>query len=76
MNAIHPEGMAETRIWHPDQGANPIFCNIPVVALRLPPANFSNRFAVKHTNHNYVHNITNLAVNSTRAHDLSMNRHF
>jgi len=76
MNAIHPEGMAETRIRHPDQGANPIFCNIPVVALRLPPANFSNRFAVKHTNHNYVHNITNLAVNSTRAHDLSMNRHF
>ncbi len=48
--------------------------DVPVVALRLPPANFSNRFAVKHTNHNYVHNITNLAVDSTRAHDLSLNR--
>ncbi len=54
--------MPETRIWHPYQGANPIFCNVPVVALRLPPANFSNRFAVKHTNHYYVHNITNLVV--------------
>ena len=47
--------------------------NVPVVALRLPPANFSNRFAVMHTNYNYVHNITNLAIDSTRAHDLSLN---
>jgi len=70
---MHPEGMPETRIWHPYQGANPIFCNVPVVALRLPPANFSNRFAVKHTNLNYVHNITNLPIDSTRALHLSLN---
>ncbi len=44
------------------------------MALRLPPANFSYRFAVKHTNHYYVLNITNLAVDSTHAHDLSLNR--
>ena len=49
--------------------------NVPVVvvALRLPPANFSNRFAVKQTNHNYVHNITNLDIDGTRAHELSLN---
>ena len=35
---------------------------------------FSNRFAVKHTNHNDIRNITNLAVDSTRALNSSMNR--
>jgi|GEM_PF-4744717 len=43
-------------------------------AALLTPADFSNRFAVKHTNHNYFHNITNPAIDSTRAHDLSLNK--
>jgi len=33
------------------------------------------RAKVKHINHNYVHNITNLTFDSTRAHDLSL-KHF
>ena len=59
---MHPEGMPETPIWHPYQGAEAIFTTYPVVALCLPPANFSNRFAVKHTIHNYILHITMRAI--------------
>jgi hypothetical protein len=44
-----------------------------VATLRLPPANFSNRFAVKHTNLYYIHYIANLAIDSTRAQGSSLN---
>ncbi len=70
---MHPEGMPETRIWHPYQGAAAIFSTYPVVALCLPPANFSNRFAVKHKIHNDILHITMLAIDITRALNLSMN---
>ena len=66
--------MAESRIWHPYQGAEAVFSSYPVVALCLPPANFLNRFAVKHTIHNYILHITMLAIDITRALNLSMNR--
>ena len=48
----------------------------PVMALCLPPANFSNRFAVKHTIHNYILHITMLAIDITRALNLSMNQSY
>jgi hypothetical protein len=56
--------------------AKTIFGNVPVITLRLPPANFSNSFAVKQTQHYYVHihNIVNLAIDSTRAHGLALNQ--
>ena len=53
--------------------SSPSRSSVPVVALRLPPANFSNRFAVKHRHPNYFRNITNLAIDSILAHDLSLN---
>ena len=65
--------MPEARIWHPYQGAEAVFSTYPVVALCLPPANFSNRFAVKHTVHNYILHITMLAIDITREFNLSMN---
>ena len=65
--ATHPERMPETRIWHPYQGAEPILSTYPVVALCLPPANFSNRFAVKLTIHNDILHLTMLAIDTTRA---------
>ena len=71
--ATHPEGMPETRIWHASQGAAAIFSTYPVVALCLPPANFLNRFAVKHTIHNYILHITMQAIDITRALNLSVN---
>ena len=71
---MHPEGMPEAEIWHPYQGAEAIFSTYPVVALCLPPANFSNRFAVKHTIYNYILYITMLAIDITRALNLSINR--
>ena len=46
------------------------------MALCLPPANFSNRFAVKHTIHNDVLHITTLAIDITRALNLSVNKNF
>ena len=36
------------RFWHPS-GKRIHNSSVPVVALRLPPANLSNRFAVNHT---------------------------
>ena len=66
MGAIHPERMAKTRFWHPCQGAKAIFATCPVVALRLPPANLSNRFAVKHTDYLFLRNLTIPATDSTR----------
>ena len=68
--------MPETPIWHPCQGAEAIFPTYPVVALCLPPANFSNRFAVKHTIHNDILHITMLAIDIPRALNLSMNLKF
>ncbi len=65
--AKHPEGMPETPVWDPYLGAEAIFSTYPVVALCLPPANFSNRFAVKHTIPNDILHITMLAIDITRA---------
>ncbi len=73
-SATHSEGMPETPIRHPDQGAEAVFPTYPVVAICLPPANFLNRFAVKHTIHNYILHITMLAIDITHALNLSMNR--
>ena len=67
--------MPETPIWHPCQGVEAVFSTYPVVALCLPPANFSNRFAVKHTIHNDILHLTMLAIDITRALNLSMNPH-
>ena len=72
--ATHPEGMPEARIWHPDQGAEAILSTSPVAALCLRPTSFSNRFAVKHTIHNNILRITMLAIDITRALNLSMNQ--
>jgi hypothetical protein len=58
----------------PCQGAEAIFPTYPVVAFCLPPANFSNRFAVKHTIHNFILQITMLAIDIPRALNLSMNQ--
>ena len=66
--------MPVTRIWHPDQGAQAVFSTYPVVAFCLPPASFLNRSAVKHTIHNYILHITMLAIDITRALNLSVNR--
>ena len=65
--------MPEAPIWHPCQGAEAVYSTYPVVALCLPPANFSNRFAVKHTIHNYILHITMQAIDITRALNLSVN---
>ena len=45
---LHPEGMPEATNLAPLSGCKRNFMLQPVVALSLPPANFSNRFTVNH----------------------------
>jgi hypothetical protein len=46
LGALHPEGMPDATNLAPLSGCKRNFMHQPVVALRLPPANFLNRFTV------------------------------
>jgi len=70
----HPEGMPETTNLAPLSGCEPDFMHEPVVALRLPPANLLNRFAVNQKKQHADRQTLQFALWHTRALYLSMNQ--
>ena len=71
---LHPEGMPDATNLAPLSGCKRNFLHQPVVALRLPPANFLNRFTVNRKERHYHKPLTWFHPFHTRAQNLSLNQ--
>jgi hypothetical protein len=71
---LHPEGMPEATNLAPLSGCKRNFMHQPVVALRLPPANFLNRFTVNRKKRHHYRPWTWLHPFHTRALNLTLNQ--